>query len=289
MGLYDRDYSQYNDRQPRFGDGFASKPAWLIIIVINVVLFFLNTIFTNRTNAITDGLSIFGDTIYKPWLWWKFLTYGFAHDPSGIGHVLFNMIGLYFFGSAIERQLGRSEFTRFYLSSIIFGGVVGAIQMSFIGNPLIPLMGASGGVLAATLLFCFYYPQATILLMFVIPVKAWVMGVFFIVSNVLGAMAGYGQTAYGVHLAGIGFAYTYYKLNWNLAFLTPASLNDWKDKFSLKKTKLKLHDPDKKLAQEASEADRILEKIHRQGEESLTSGERKLLERYSRRVRNNRD
>ena len=34
-----------------------------------------------------------------------------------------------------------------------------------------------------------------------------------------------------------------------------------------------------------AEADRILQKIHEQGEASLTSGERKTLERYSRRMR----
>ena len=53
--------------------------------------------------------------------------------------------------------------------------------------------------------------------------------------------------------------------------------------------KLKLHDPEKKLEREAEEADRILAKIHRSGESSLTSSERKTLERYSRRQREKRD
>ena len=53
--------------------------------------------------------------------------------------------------------------------------------------------------------------------------------------------------------------------------------------------KLKLHDPDKKLRKEADDADRLLAKIHEHGEESLTSSERKLLERYSRRQREKRN
>jgi hypothetical protein len=52
--------------------------------------------------------------------------------------------------------------------------------------------------------------------------------------------------------------------------------------------RLKLHDPEKKLRQEEAEADRILQKIHEQGEASLTSAERKLMERYSRRIRDRR-
>ena len=55
-----------------------------------------------------------------------------------------------------------------------------------------------------------------------------------------------------------------------------------------RRAKLKLHDPEKKLHQEADEADRILAKIHAQGESSLTRPERKTLERYSRRQREKR-
>jgi len=56
-----------------------------------------------------------------------------------------------------------------------------------------------------------------------------------------------------------------------------------------RRMKLKLHDPDKKLRQEAMEADRILAKIHESGESSLTAAERRTLERYSRRQRERRD
>jgi len=52
---------------------------------------------------------------------------------------------------------------------------------------------------------------------------------------------------------------------------------------------LKIHNPDKYLARDAEEADRILAKIHEEGEASLTSSERKTLERYSRLQREKRD
>jgi hypothetical protein len=56
-----------------------------------------------------------------------------------------------------------------------------------------------------------------------------------------------------------------------------------------RRAKLKLHDPDKKIRTEAEDADRILAKIHESGESSLTSSERKTLERYSRRQRQKRE
>ena len=47
------------------------------------------------------------------------------------------------------------------------------------------LLGASGAVTAIVLLFVFHYPTRTILLMFVLPVPAWVMGVLIIGGNLM--------------------------------------------------------------------------------------------------------
>lgn len=286
MGLYDREYGRFNDSQPQFGANIAGKPAWLIILVANVVVFLANAILF-RENQLMEWLSVRDTTLMQPWTWWKWLTYGFAHDPSNIYHILFNMFGLFIFGSAVEQRLGRNEFARFYLASIVVGGITWSIR-SALADAGGGVLGASGGVQAVTILFCLYYPQATIYMMMVFPVKAWIAGVFFAAYNLYGAFSGEGMTAFDVHLAGIVFAGIYYYQHWNLAFLTPAALGDWKEKLFSKQARLKLHDPDKKLAKEAKEADRVLQKIHEQGEDSLTSAERKLLERYSRRMRNQR-
>jgi hypothetical protein len=49
-----------------------------------------------------------------------------------------------------------------------------------------------------------------------------------------------------------------------------------------RKPRLRLHDPEKKLARQEAEVDRILDKIQASGIDSLTSAERKTLERHSR-------
>ncbi|MFM7516791.1 MAG: DUF6576 domain-containing protein, partial [Pirellula sp.] len=93
-----------------------------------------------------------------------------------------------------------------------------------------------------------------------------------------------------VHLFGILFATAYFFLDWSFSRLQNpmegvTSIQKW-----WKRRNFKLHtqdDPnlsDDEL--EAKEADRILEKIHASGKDSLTSKEKKFLEKYSQSVRN---
>ena len=152
--------------------------------------------------------------------------------------------------------------------------------------------------MATTILFACYYPNQEVLLMAVIPVKAWVIATFFVVSDLAGAMgvvgggsSSFASTAFEVHLAGAAFGALYYFRRWNLRWLDFSVISELPDRLRQRsrRMKLKLHDPDKKLAKEAEEADRILAKIHQSGESSLTSAERKTLERYSRRQRKKRN
>lgn len=300
MGLYDRDYSRYGESGygGGSGGGFASsfggskKSITTILIIINVALFLVDMLFqpieTNaeggmvRVPLLFDWMAVHSDTLTKPWLWWQFLTYGFAH--GGIMHLGMNMLMLFFFGNTVEQRLGRGEFLRFYLVSIFLGGVIWAIHAAVLpGSTGSMVVGASGGVQAVTILFAFLYPQATVLLLFAIPAKAWVVAVGFAVMNLLGAISGTGNTAYDVHLAGMAFAAIYYTQQVNLGAWLPAS---WTGLPKVRRgPKLRLHDPDKQLQKEEAESDRILDKIHREGEASLTRRERKFMEKFSRKKR----
>jgi len=83
-------------------------------------------------------------------------------------------------------------------------------------------------------------------------------------------------------LAGAGFAAIYHLRGWRLD-----SFARMPDFFS-RRPKLRLHDPEKKLAKQEAEVDRILDKIQQSGLDSLTSSERKTLERHSRLKRQQR-
>lgn len=302
MGLYDRDYSRSGESGygGGSGGGFASsfgaskKSITTILIIINVALFVVNLLFQPaekldtgemvRVPLLFDWMAVHSDTLTKPWLWWQFLTYGFAHAQNNILHLGMNMLMLFFFGNAVEQRLGRGEFLRFYLVSVFLGGVIWAIHAAVMpASTGGSVVGASGGVQAVTILFAFLYPQATVLLFFAIPVKAWMAAVGFAVLNLLGAISGRGNTAYDVHLAGMAFAAIYSTQQVNLGAWLPAS---WTGLPKVRRgPKLRLHDPDKQLQKEEAESDRILDKIHREGEASLSRRERKFMEKFSRKKR----
>ncbi|QDS93269.1 Rhomboid family protein [Roseimaritima multifibrata] len=299
MGLYDRDYSRYEPSQGgSLGSslGLSGRSMTTILIVVNVAAFVLNALLKGttelpsgqvvRVSFLFDLMSVHSDTLTKPWMWWQFLTYGFAHDDRNLMHLGGNMLVLFFFGNTVERQLGRMEFLRFYLVAIFLGGLFWGTRAFLTGlSPDIPLLGASGGVQAVTVLFAFLFPHATILLFFVLPVKAWIAAVGFAILNVMGAVGGTGGTAYDVHLVGMAFAAFYHLQGIQLGKWTPASLLGQGNSRPRRGPKLRLHDPDKKRRNDDAEADRILEKIHREGESKLSRGERKFMEKYSQRKR----
>ncbi|MBN2218318.1 MAG: rhomboid family intramembrane serine protease [Pirellulales bacterium] len=289
MGIYDRDY--YRNEPAGFQlRGPRTMIGW--IILINVIVFLADGLITPESHGICDTLACRPGTLLKPWLWWQFLTYGFTHSPFSYDpwHIVFNMAGLWFLGPPVEQRYGSREFLRFYLAAIVLCGVLGSAAGLLSPSPdWRPLVGASGAVVAVVLLFIVNYPRQTLLLFFVLPVPAWLVGVLLIVMNMFGH-AGYldANVAYGVHLVGIGFALAYFYFGGNLGRLTDRVSFEW-----LKRRHgLRVHrpDPDQRPSDErlAREVDRILQKIHEQGEASLTKKERRTLEAASREYQKHR-
>jgi membrane associated rhomboid family serine protease len=286
MGIYDRDY--YRDEQPEPGIQLGQRTVVTNLVIVNVALFLLNMFLVvdkGPPNWLTDHLSITPDVFGKPWLWWKLITYGFAHAPGNINHIFWNMLGLWMFGREVESIYGRREFLRFYLAALLAGGFVWCAMAQASGHAAAALLGASGAVTAVTLLFVLHFPKRTILLMMVLPVPAWVMGVLIVVGNLLYIeKAACDQVAYDVHLVGAAFAICYYRFRWNLGRWLP-DWPQWRRSAARERPHLKVHDPDESYEEPDEEADRILEKVGREGLEQLSARERRVLEDYSRRMR----
>ena len=146
------------------------------------------------------------------------------------------------------------------------------------------LIGAAGAISGVVILYAVNFPRRILLLMFVIPVPAWLVGFLQVGYDIFGAMArAHGDNiAYTVHLAGAALAFLYYHQRWNFG--------QWLGRLPFRwppaRPRLKVHEeePDEPepdgVAEE--EVDRILEKIHREGEASLTRKERRILETASR-------
>lgn len=296
MGLYEREYyHDSTDLQPI--RPWNSRSIISTLIIINVAIFLANFIFGTVTDdPVNQHLWLRPNDLLDPIQWYRLLANGFAHSKD-VTHILFNMLSLFLIGQAVEQRYGRGEFLRFYLITIVVCSIGWALKYLFIQTEeanFRALLGASGAVTGITLLFVFNFPNATLMAFGVLPLKSWVFGVFVVVMNLLGnAKYQVGpdnvtQVAYDVHLIGAAFAaiYFYAGLNFGAIGLMWSKLGG----LFARQPKLKIHDPNKELVPDKmkEEADRILEKLHQEGQDSLTPKERKTLEEYSRAVRKQR-
>lgn len=290
MGFADRGY--YRSESPSFMEEWTGV---LTIIVANVAVWVANLLGANEF-PLSRFLALEGDLPNHLLKAWELVSYGFVHDSQNPWHLVFNMLALWFFGREVEAIMGRAEFLRFYFTAIVIAGLAWLVSVQ-IGSPLFAprmfLVGASGAVMAVLAVFIWYFPRQTVLLWGVLPVPAWALGVLYFVSDLQGAASGGGQVANVAHLAGAIFGGLYAWQGWNLGLFT-----DLRERFRRSRMRVVRPDDDEPgrrgpdarsqsaLDAELQEAvDRILEKISRSGEGSLTNDERDTLTRASRRLK----
>lgn len=308
MGIYDRGYyadDQWKHPEDRRG---ATGPRSVVttIIIINVVVFLLDMFsgpvtFSDGKEyddlrlsywmALKYGAAAVGASgpLDNPLCVYQFLTSGFAHasmtSERGIFHILMNMLVLFFLGRPMERKMGSREFLRFYLIAILVSGLIWLVVHALTGRPGM-MVGASGGVVAVVMLFVFHFPREKLLLMGIVPMPAWLLGVLVVAGDVMSSFRPSG-VAVEAHLGGALFAATYFYGRWNFGWLNTEGLS----RRLARRPNLKVHHPEADESESglSGEADRVLAKLHREGEASLTRRERRILEKYSREVRGRRD
>ena len=208
---------------------------------------------------------------------WTAITYMFLH--GGVWHLFFNMLGLYFFGPALENRLGSTHFIALYFVS----GLTGA-ALTFLDPG--PIIGASGGVFGVFLGFAYYWPREKILIWGVLPVEARVLVGVMTVVSLFGIGGG---IAHFAHLGGYVGAFIYLKV---MEWRSPAKrfkrkaagITDTKRVFATDGGDLKrwqaiqleaLHPINR------HEVDRLLNKVKSSGVASLTPDERATLDRFT--------
>ncbi|XP_042044327.1 RHOMBOID-like protein 12, mitochondrial isoform X1 [Salvia splendens] len=144
------------------------------------------------------------------------ITNAFSHINQF--HIISNMITLYFFGTAIGRYFGPQYLLKLYLAGALAGSIFYVAYKAFIA-PLVhkndkrglphsmdPALGASGATTAILLLYIFLFPKKTILIDFIIPVPAVLVGVLFIGKDILMVLQGDRDVAGSAHLGGAAVA-----------------------------------------------------------------------------------
>ncbi len=277
MSWRDRPYS--NDQPPYQQEMRIQlrKPSsmvmWLIIINVGAYILAAMINLTGLDMNRVLGLSLYG--IQRFYIW-QVVTYMFMHaDPF---HLLFNMIGLYVFGTEFEKAFGKQRFMQFYGMCGIIGGLayvvlvllsqrVSWIAAIFSSTPLVGASGAVYGLLIAAIIF---FPHIQIIfLIFPMPIR--VFGLIVALMLFLNALSG-GMTNLGgevCHVAG--------------ALTGLAVLNAWgmmpRIRFGSGESRSEgaWEKKQKKMAEQAAEVDRILEKVSQHGIASLTRREKRTL------------
>src|SRR5688572_5285260 len=177
MGLADRDYYREEPRGVFLG-GDRSMVANLIII--NVVLFVIDAIFFD--GRLMNGMALESTLFQRPWDAWQLLTHGFAHDHQRMLHIVFNMLGLWFFGRDVEGIYGRKVFLQLYLSLVLLVGLCWVLAVQRMPVPS-SAVGASSAVFGIMLVFVMHYPTRTVLLFGAIPVPAWFLMAGYLIGE----------------------------------------------------------------------------------------------------------
>ncbi|TNY19717.1 hypothetical protein DMC30DRAFT_399699 [Rhodotorula diobovata] len=110
---------------------------------------------------------------------WTLVTSAFSHERTG--HILVNMLSLYFMAPAVMAILGNSAFVGLYLFAGVTASTFSLLVNHFVTrNPYYAAHGASGATYGAISFFACAFPKTTFLLFFVVPVPAWlcVSGIF---------------------------------------------------------------------------------------------------------------
>jgi membrane associated rhomboid family serine protease len=134
---------------------------------------------------------------------WQVVTYSFLHgNPL---HLMVNMLGLFMFGSEVERVLGDRRMVAYYLVSVLTAALAQLIMSALASGPPYPTVGASGGVFGLLLAYGMFFPHRMVMLIFPpIPMPARVFVIFYaaleLYLGVTGTQAG---VAHFAHLGGM--------------------------------------------------------------------------------------
>ena len=261
---------------------FKKQSKLTLLLIVNVALFLIINVFSNiLTINLLDWLAMpvsLSQFIYR---FWTIISFQFAHD--GFGHVLANMLLLYFNGRMFANLLTEKRLVFLYLLSGVSAGllmlVLGLIlPQQFSG---VYLFGASASVIGIICAFAMYTPNMPIAIFGIIEMKYkyWAMILFTLFTlldfsiNTGGKISHFGGAAFGL-------LFGYLLKNGNdlsqLSFYKP------KAKTNLRVVHTNKSAINNSVSSEVQQTiDGLLDKISKNGYESLSKSEKELLFKLS--------
>ncbi len=227
---------------------------------------------------------------------WRFVGFQFLHGSRS--HLLFNMLGLFFFGAMVERYLGSKRYLAFYLLCGILGAVMylvlnlgGVVASLMAGKPIAPipgllfdstatpLIGASAGVFGVLMAGAYLAPNALVLLFFILPMRLKTLA-YLLVAIAFFTVVGNGANAGGEagHLGGaLGGFYFIRRPHHLHGFFDILGRLDPTSHHYRRKGRTATG----RRSAQTEQIDRILAKISAEGLQSLTESEKRALREAS--------
>ena len=280
--------------------GGASVTTWLLIA--NAVVFLLDAMLAgaSRTGGFTftkwGALNL--DTAVYGFQIWRFVTFQFLH--ADFFHVLFNCIGLYFFGPLIEQWWGSRRYLAFYLlcgvtAGVMYALIAGLLPGVIFSEPaivqgaqnVIPLVGASGGLFGILVGAALLFPNLKVMLLIPpVPMTMRTMALIFLgialFSILVGSRNAGGQVA---HLGGAAMGYVLIRYPGFIAWADRLGTGSKRGGTSLRERvqKVQQQRASESRRKDEQEVDRILAKVRDHGLHSLSQSERRILQRETER------
>lgn len=272
------------------GTGISGIISWIVIIVTAVVSYqgFKNHFFFEKYEFGVDKVRLYKD--YK-----RLFTSGFLH--VNWMHLIFNMLGVYFFADLLISLVGPFGFLLVYFASLVGGNLLSLLVYKNRGD--YTSVGASGAVNGAIFATIALAPGINIMFL-----PGWLFGIIYIAITIWGVRSKRDNIGHEAHLGGamigmlaaialrpealaqnyltiliiavptIAFIYLIITRP-HILLIDNLFFNTHKNYYSVD------HKYNEKKFNQQQEIDRILDKINKRGINSLSQKEKQMLKEYS--------
>ena len=162
----------------------------ILLIIVGSLIGFTNREFFER--GVLSVRSFFREREY-----YRLISVAFLHADAF--HLIFNVIALYSFGSAIANEFGQLTSIIIFTFALFVSSVVSIII--YRADFSYRAVGASGGAMGVVFTYVILAPASRVLVLF-FPMPAWLFGILFIGYSFFGARNRLGNIGHSAHLAG---------------------------------------------------------------------------------------
>lgn len=269
---------------PRGGGGMSlAMPSMTravkLLLILNVGVFVLTDVLLGFDKSGAARMRVMELFALVPDAWtgwfpfvplWQLVTYGFLH--AGFGHILYNLLFLYFLGTMLEGVIGERRFWVFYLAAVVIAGFC-QLVVGLFTTPA-PILGASGGVLAIVCAMATLRPETRIIFI-ILPITLKTLAIFYVVFdafNVVRQLQGAGTNVASIaHLTGAAVGFLAVRKGWI-----------WADPLE-RLGRARAEKAAESEADRRARLDALLAKINREGIGSLSGREKAFLKKMSKR------